>query len=247
MRVILIGAIMMSVFAAALPAQEPAARQQLLPTGALRVGINANNQLTRVVGREIATELARRLGADAVFIDYPSPGATADAVGTGWDIGFIAADPEREAAIAFTPPYVELDATYLVTTASPVHTSADIDRPGVRIATGATSAFTLVLKRQLKNAELVFLSNDEGAKAVAGGAVHAMAGLRFDLLARSVALPNTRVLPDTFARAQQAVGLPKANTAALAFVSAFLADVKRSGLVSSAIARTGLPGAHVVP
>src|SRR5215203_452477 len=95
------------------------ARKQLLPAGHLRVGINTGNQLTRVVGREIASELARRLNSDAVFLDYGSPGAVADA-SAAWDIAFIAADPDREAAIAFTPPYVELEAAYLVTAASPI-------------------------------------------------------------------------------------------------------------------------------
>jgi polar amino acid transport system substrate-binding protein len=219
----------------------------LLPTGKLRVGINTGNQLTRVVSKEIARELATRLRVEAVFVEYPSPGAVADGVGRQWDVAFIAADPDREAAIAFTPPYVELDAAYLVTAASPIRSLADIDRRGVRIATGATSAYTLVLKRELKQAELVFLGTDEAVKALAAGTVQAVAGLRFDLAARASADPAVRVLNETFARAQQAVALPKANTAALAYVTEFLADAKRRGTIAASITRTGLTGATVVP
>ena len=213
----------------------------------LRVGINTANQLTRVVGKEIARELANRLRAEAVFVEYPSPGAVADGVGRQWDIAFIAADPDREAAIAFTPPYVELDAAYLVAAASPIRSLADIDRRGVRIATGATSAYTLVLKRELKQAELVFLDADEAVNALTTGTVQAVAGLRFDLVTRAAADPGVRVLPETFARAQQAVALPKANTAALAYVTEFLAEAKRRGTIAASIARTGLSGATVVP
>ena len=223
------------------------AREQLLPTGQLRVGINSANQLTRIVGKEIARELANRLHVEAVFVEYPSPGAMADGVGRQWDIAFIAADPDREAAMAFTPPYVELDAAYLVAAASPIRSLADIDRRGVRIATGATSAYTLVLKRELTQAELVFLDADEAVNALRAGTVQAVAGLRFDLVTRAAADPGVRVLPETFTRAQQAVAVPKADTAALAYVTEFLAEAKRRGTIAASIGRTGLTGATVVP
>jgi hypothetical protein len=111
-----------------------AGRQQLLPTGTLRAGINAGNALTRAVGAQLARELARRLGAEAVLVEYPTPGAVTDAVGKEWDVAFIAADPERTGTLAFTPAYVELDATYLVRDAS-IRTVADVDRAGATIAT----------------------------------------------------------------------------------------------------------------
>jgi polar amino acid transport system substrate-binding protein len=225
----------------------PAARRQLLPTGRLRVGINTGNQLTRVVGRAIAGEMARRLNTDAAFVEFPSPGATADAAGVSWDIAFIAADPDREAALAFTPPYVELEAAYLVAAASPLRSLADVDRPGVKIASGPTSAYTLVLKRELTHAELVLLSATDAAEALTAGSVHAIAGLRFDLMARAAGDQSVRVLPGAFARAQQAIAVPKANAAALAYVAGFLADLKRNGAIETMIRRTGLPGARAIP
>src|SRR5262245_35653110 len=108
-------------------AQEPEARRQLLPTGKLRVGINSGNAVTRAVGTEIGRDLARRLGADVVFVPYPTPGAVTDAVAKEWDIAFVASDPERATAIAFTPAYVELDATYLVRGDSVIQRVADAD------------------------------------------------------------------------------------------------------------------------
>ena len=164
-----------------------------------------------------------------------------------WDIAFIAADPDRETAIAFTPPYVELEAAYLVTAASPIRSNGDIDRNGVRIATGATSAYTLALKRELEHAELVFLNADEAVKALAAGSVQAVAGLRFDLVARAAGNPSVRLLPEAFARAQQAIAVPKQNGAALIQVTELLGELKRSGAVAAMIQRTGLMGARVVP
>lgn len=233
------------LLSAIVSAQDPS-RQQLLPTGRLRAGINAGNALTQAVGAELARELARRLGTEAVLIEYPTPGAVADAVGREWDIGFIAADRDRQAAIAFTPAYVELDATYLVRDAS-IRTVADVDRDGATIATGRTSAYTLVLRRELKRAELVYPSEADAIAGIRAGTITALAGLRFVLLDVAGRAPGTRVLPDNITRAQQAVAVPKANAAALTYVTTFVAEMKASGVVAAAIARTGLAGARVAP
>jgi len=226
-------------------AQEPS-RQQLLPTGKLRAGINAGNALTRAVGAQLARELARRLGAEAVLVEYPNPGAVTDGVGREWDVAFIAADPERTDTIAFSPAYVELDATYLVRDDS-IRSVADVDRAGAKIATGRTSAYTLVLKRQLTRAELVFPSDEDAIAGLLNGTVTAIAGLRFGLLETAARTPGTRVLVDNITRAQQAIGVPKGNTAALASVTSFVADMKKNGFVAAAIRQTGLPGASVAP
>jgi len=243
------------LLAAVTMAQDDAARRQLMPKGKLRVGLNYGNQL--LVGRDraqpqgvaidLARELARRLGTEPVFVGYATPGEVSEGVEKDWDVSFIAADPDRAQAIAFTPPYLEIDATYLVPASSSVRTVGDMDRAGAKIATGATSAYTLVLKRELKQAQLVLVANDAALAALQGGTVDAIAGLRFALLQTASRIPGSRVLPDNFTRAQQAVAVPKANGAALAYLSAFVADVKRSGFVAAAIAKTGLEGATVAP
>ena len=248
-------AICVVLLAAVTMAQDDAARRQLMPTGKLRVGLNYGNQL--LVGRDraqpqgvaidLARELARRLGTDPVFVGYATPGEVTEGVGKDWDIAFVAADPDRAQAIAFTPPYLEIDATYLVPASSSVRTVGDMDRAGAKIATGATSAYTLVLKRDLKQAQLVLLANDAAVAAFQGGTVDAIAGLRFALLQTSSRIAGSRVLSDNFTRAQQAVAVPKANATALAYLSTFVADVKRSGLVAGAIEKTGLTGASVAP
>jgi polar amino acid transport system substrate-binding protein len=242
--VVIIGALLTSLTAFA---QNDQLRQQLLPTGKLRVGINSGNQLTRVVGRDLARELARRLGTEVVFIDYATPGLVGDAVGKELDIGFIAADPDRAKALAFTPAYVELDATYLVRGDSSIRRTADADRAGVTIATGATSAYTLFLRRELRSGRLVIMNGTEANAALQSGSVDAVAGLRDALLQSAMQVAGSRVLPDNFTRAQQAMAVPIANTAALAYLTAFLQDVARSGFVAAAVQKTGFIGASVPP
>ena len=229
-----------------LPAQDDEARRQLLPTGKLRVGLNTNNRITLAVGADIGRDLARRLGVEAVLVEYPSPGAVTDAAGTEWDTAFVAADPDREAAIAFTPPYVELDATYLVRGDSPVHGVGDVDRAGVRIATGATSAYTLLLKRDIRNATLVFLANDEAVEGLRAGTIDAVAGLRDALVRSAPRVPGARVLTGNITRARQAIAVPKANAAALAYLTQYLAEIKKSGFVAASIDKTGAIGVSIV-
>ncbi len=246
MRIAVVVAFVVALGAGA-AGQDDAARRELLPTGKLRVGLNSGNRLTTSVGKELAQELARRLGTEAVFIDYPTPGAVTDVVAKEWDIAFVAADPDRAAAIAFTPPYALLDATYLVSDASPIQSVRDVDRAGITIATPATSAYTLVLKREVKSAQLAFMANAAAVQALQAGTVQAVAGLRDALVQNAARASGTRVLPDTFTRAQQAIAVPKANSAALSYLNSFLAESKRTGFVSAAVQRAGTVGASVAP
>src|SRR5947208_5618425 len=116
---------------------------ELAPTGVLRAAINMGNFLL-VTGRtpsgdpegvapDMARELASRLGVPVKYVPYARPGELADAAGSGvWDIGLIGAEPQRAEKIAFTPAYVEIEATYLVPAGSPVSSIAEVDRAGIR-------------------------------------------------------------------------------------------------------------------
>jgi len=226
-------------------AQDIEGPRQLLATGKLRVGLNLGNRLTKEVGADIGRDLARRLGAEVIFVEYPTPGAATSGVGKDCDIAFVAADPAREASIAFTPPYLQLDITYLVRGDSAIRSVADADRVGVQIASGATAAYTFVLKRELKEATLVILTTAEAVQRLQAGTIDAVTGLRDALLRTASKLPESRVLSDNLTRAQQAIAVPKSNTAALAYLSAYLSEIKKSGLIAASIEKTGAVGASV--
>src|SRR5438105_3153104 len=139
---------------------------ELAPTGTLRAGINLSNFLL-VTGKsaagdpegvspDMAREIAKRLGVPLTYVTFNSPGELADHAGKGvWDVGLIGAEPQRAETIAFTPAYVEIEATYLVPAGSRLQTIADVDAPRVRIAVTARSAYGLWLDRNIKHAELV--------------------------------------------------------------------------------------------
>jgi polar amino acid transport system substrate-binding protein len=237
----------------------PTIKSELVPAGKLRVGVNLGNFLLvskdattgelRGVVPDLAQELARRLGVPFELISHPGAGQVADAGAAGaWDVGFIGAEPARAAQIAFTPAYLEIPATYLVPAGSTIRTLAEVDRSGVRIATAARSAYDLYLSRSLKHAELV---RAEGIPAsyelFAKEKLDVLSGLLPRLASDVARLPGARILDGRFTAVQQAIGTPKARTAAASYLREFVANIKASGLVAQLIDKHGVKGVNVAP
>jgi polar amino acid transport system substrate-binding protein len=237
----------------------PQAKAELAPTGVLRAGINLSNFLL-VTGKspsgdpegvapDMARAIAERLGVPVAYVPFKTPGELADAAGKGvWDIGLIGAEPLRAETIAFTAAYVEIEATYLVPAGSPIKAIAEVDRPGVRIAVTARSAYELWLTRNIKHAELV-LSNslDAACEQFIADKLDALAGLKPRLLSDIGKLPGARILEGQFTAVQQAVGTARANKEAAAFLSRAVEDAKASGLVARLIERHKVVGLSVAP
>jgi polar amino acid transport system substrate-binding protein len=234
-----------------------AARAELAPTGRLRVGLNMSNFLltgkdpatgeVRGVAVDLGRELGRRLGVPVEFIEYPNPGALADAAKTGgWDVGFLGAEPQRAKEIDFSPAYVEIEATYLVQKDSPLKAIADVDRTGVRIITNERAAYELWLTRNLKHAALITEKGPDNAfKRFAAEKLDALAGLRPRLMTDREKLPGSRVLEGKFTAVQQAAGTPTGRPAGAAYLKAFIEDVKASGLVAKTIEKNNVRGLTV--
>lgn len=233
--------------------------EQLAPTGVLRAGINMSNFLL-VTGRtesgdpdgvspDMARALGERLGLPVKMVPFATPGELADAAADDvWDIGNIGAEPQRAEKIAFSLAYSEIEATYLVPPGSPIRSVAEVDRPGIRIAVSARSAYELWLSRNIEHAELV-LAQGLGAafQLFVDEGLDALAGLRPGLIGDLEKLPGARILDGQFSAVQQAIGVPRSRPeSAAAFVAAFVEEAKTSGLVASLIARHGVEGRLMV-
>jgi polar amino acid transport system substrate-binding protein len=236
-----------------------AAKAELAPTGVLRAGINLSNFLL-VTGKspagdpdgvspDMARAIAERLGVPIAYVPFKTPGELADAAGKNiWDIGLIGAEPQRAQTIAFTAAYAEIEATYLVPAGSPIKAIAEVDRPGVRSAVTARSAYELWLNRNIKHAQLI-LSNslDAACEQFIADKLEALAGLRPRLLSDIGKLPGAHILEGQFTAVQQAVGTARANLAGAAFLSQVVEDLKASGKVAQFIARHQVRGLSVAP
>jgi polar amino acid transport system substrate-binding protein len=230
---------------------------ELAPHGVLRAGINMGNFLL-VTGKsptgdpagvapDMAREIAERLGVPVKYVPFARPGELADAAGNDvWDIGLIGAEPARAEKIAFTPAYVEIEATYLVPAGSPLRAVEEVDRKGVRIAVTARSAYDLWLARNIKNAELVRSESLDGAyDQFVAEKLEALAGLRPRLLSDVQKLPGARILDGQFTAVQQAVGTARQNTVGARFLRDFVEEAKASGLVARLIERHNVRGLSV--
>ena len=72
-------------------------------------------------------------------VEYATEAAVVAAMATGaWDVTSTTVTPVRAAlGLTFAVPYLEVDSTLLVGPDFPLRSTADADRPGVRVAAAA--------------------------------------------------------------------------------------------------------------
>jgi len=235
----------------------PEIMAELAPTGTLRAAINLGNFLL-VTGRSasgdpegvapsMAKAVADRLGVPLRYVPFAKPGLLADAVDDDvWDIGLIGAEPQRAEKIAFTAAYAEIEATYLVPAGSQITAIDQVDRPGIRIAVSARSAYDLWLERNIKHATVLRVEGGPAALAkFRSEGLEALAGLRPGLLTDLPSLPGARILEGQFTAVQQAIGTRRSNTSGAAFLRDFVEEAKASGLVAGLIEHFKVRGLSV--
>ena len=115
------------------PACADALKDEIAPTGKLRVAIAVSPAGRRVLvhqkrgGRlrrracRSRQGMAEQLGVPVEYVAHQNSGQIVDAVSKGtWDVSFMPKDPEREARMSFGPAYEVADATYIVKPGSTV-------------------------------------------------------------------------------------------------------------------------------
>lgn len=252
-------ALLVGVGAARADTAPPDAVASLAPTGRLRVAINFGNSVLaqkdpatgapRGVSADLAHALAERLGVTPDFVAFDAAGKVFDALKSGvWDIAFLAIDPVRADGIDFTAPYVVIEGAYMVPTSSPLHAVDEVDRDGVRVAVGRGSAYDLYLTRALKRAQLIRApSSPEALELFLKDKLEVAAGVKQPVVAFAAAHAETRVIPGRFMAIEQAMGLPKGRAAGYRYLRRFVEDMKASGFVAQALARSGQNDATVAP
>ncbi|MEM1276351.1 MAG: transporter substrate-binding domain-containing protein [Pseudomonadota bacterium] len=226
--------------------------KEIAATGTLQVGINLGNMLLVTdratdgtpigVAPDLASALGQKLGIPVQLVPFPKVGQVADAIsGPDLDIGLIAWEPERAKTIAFSDPYVEIEATYLVAPNAAFNSIEEVDRPGVEIAVADRAAYDLYLKRTLQHAKLVRGSGLGGAfELFKSKGLPVLAGLRPALQDNAQDLPGSKVLSGQYTSIQQAIGIKPGKPAASAFLNKFIAEAKASGLVAEMLRRHGV-------
>ena len=233
--------------------------RDLAPDGRIRAAINFGNPVlaqkdpqtgrAQGVSVDLAHELGRRLGVPVELVTFDAAVKVFEALKTAaWDVAFLAIDPVRAAEISFTPPYVIIEGTYLVREDSPLHSIADFDREGVRIAVGRGAAYDNFLRRSLKHAQLVSADTSPGAlELFLDQGLDAAAGVKQPLVAFAKHHPGLRVIEGRFTAIEQAMGTPKGRDAGWKYLTRFIEEMKACGFVASGLARSGQHEATVAP
>jgi polar amino acid transport system substrate-binding protein len=236
------------------PASADPLKDEIAPTGKLRVGIGVSaaggaywsnkNEAGGYTGVpvDLGKEMAAQLGVPVEYVAYPNSGQITDAASSGaWDVTFLPKDAERETKMSFGPIYEVADATYIVKAGSMVTNFQTLDQPGVKVAAvnGTTTMRGAIA--HLKHAKVTgYQSYDEIFALLKNGEVDAFALSRDQLNAMAKKIPGTRVLDETFKQTVTAVAVPLDHPLALAFVTKFVTDAASNGLLRKAYDNNGL-------
>jgi polar amino acid transport system substrate-binding protein len=232
-----------------------AARHDLAGAGRLRVAVNLGNAVLAGgtpadpsgVSVDLAREIARRLGVEASLVCFDAARKSEEALRTGvTDLAFLAIEPEREAELAFTAPYVLIEGVYVVSRAGAIASPQDVDRHGVRVGVKRGSAYDLHLTRSLGHAEIV--RGEEGVEVYRAERLEVGAGIRQPVTAWVGRHPGHRVLEPAFMQIRQAIAVRRGlDAATLGFLDEVVGLLKGSGFVADSLARAGHSDVTVAP
>lgn len=233
-------------------AQTPAER--VAPGGVLRAAVIVSNPV--LVQRaddgslggvtvEVAQALARALSVPLQIVPYENPVRYNESIGRmEWDVGLAARDAAREAVLAFSVPFMEVDGGYVARPGVTGVQAAQVDVPGMRIAVAQGSAPDTVLTRMLHQATLVRIQGGIGpARAALSGGTADLYADNLHIchqIARQVT--GAVVLDGRFNTVRMAVAVPKSRAAAMDVVDELVRTAVASGMVAAAIQRAGLVG-----
>lgn len=235
---------------------------KLAPTGKLRVAIaispapgpfwSGRDAVTgepKGVAIDLGRAMAEKLGVPCELVIYENSGAITDAAASGaWDVTFVPMDSERAKRLDFGPVYNIGESTFLVRPGAPIASLDDVDRPGVRVLGIEATTTIRATAAWLKNIQPIPTPNVEKVMAMlASGEADAFAMSRDALTDLAKTLPGSHVLPGFYFQAKTATAVPKDRPASLAFVTDFMNEAKKNGLVRRALDAHGLGDQAVAP
>ncbi len=250
----LAGLVLVASAVMAAPASADALKDEIAPTGKLRVAIaispaggafwSSRNEAGQYAGVpvDLGREMAAQLGVPVEYVAYQNSGQIADAVATGaWDVSFLPKDREREGRMSFGPVYNVSDETYIVKAGSLATNFATLDQPGVKVAAVNNTTTMRGAIAHMKNARVTgFQTFDQIFALLKNGEIDAFALSRDQLNAMARKIPGTRVLDQTFRQAITAVAVPLNRPLALAFVTKFMTEATANGTLRKVYDDNGL-------
>ena len=242
-------------------AAESSAKQELAPTGKLRVGIAVAPAPSAIyvikspdgayhgVSIDLGKMLAAKLKVPVEYVAYNASGEiTAAADKNAWDVTFMPVDDERKKIVDFGNAFHILKSTYLVAPGSTIKSIDDANKEGVRIAgIPGTTTYRASVSTATKATHIDVKSVDEAADLMKAGKIDAIGLGRETIGGLAALLPGSKVLDGAFWNSTTAIAVPKGHDAARAYVTTFIEEVKASGAVRKAFDDVGLKSSEVAP
>jgi polar amino acid transport system substrate-binding protein len=221
----------------------------LVQAGQLRVGlfppeyIEGDAGELRSVWVDFARALAAHMGVQLVLQERPTRLKVEECLWTGaCDVIFMPFDDRMPEVGEFSTPFMQVDYTLLAPAGSPIHSVAEADRAGVRIAAVRTHGSTIALSRILNQAELEFRDTPEATfDLLRSGRADLMASTRYTLQRLAAQLPGARLLDGEYGHNFSHVVVRNGQAPRLAYINEFIAQATKSGLLQQIIDRAGPP------
>lgn len=233
----------------------------LAPTGKLRVGVYPDDPLAGIAGiqnpgsargigvlhdlsLDLGHEFARRLGVEFEAIAFESQPPVFDALKAGTvDFMIVNATAQRAKAVDFSPDLLQTEQGFLVVSGSPFATTADVDRPSIRVGVSEGSSSQGILSDRLKNAVVIPVSTIKRAvDMLSEHELDTFATNKAVLFALSDHVPGSRVLDGRYGVEHLAIGIPKGREDGMQYLRTFVEDVKGTGFLDRAAKRVRLRG-----
>jgi polar amino acid transport system substrate-binding protein len=250
----LIAGVVLAAAMMAGPANADTLKEEIAPTGKLRVAIAISpaggafwSTKTETGGYagvpvDLGQKMAAQLGVPVEYVVHQNSGQITDAASKGsWDVTFLPKDPERESKMNFGPIYEVADATYIVKPGSAVTDFASLDKAGVKVAAVNNTTTMRGAIAHLKNAKVTgYQTYDEIFNLLKNGEIDAFALSRDQLNAMAKKVPGTRVLDETFKQTVTAIAVPLNHPLAAAFAIKFMTEATTNGTLREAYDNNGL-------
>ena len=227
-------------------------RAVLAPKGVLRVGLNMANFLlvsgvddqgqAYGLSPDLAHKIAEYLDVECALVPFKGPGELADAMTDDvWDLANIAVEPERAETIAFSQPYIHIDANFMVRTDSHICNNQDVNQSGVRVILYDRSAYDLWLKDHYVNPEYIRVATiQESHDRFLAGEGDVLASLKPKLMNEVATHQDVKLIAEPFTFIKQAVGMKKGHDNVLNGINQIIGHLLASGFIQDSLNRHGV-------
>jgi len=229
-------------------------KNDVAPTGALRVGLYqgsptsylADGNLTdnRGIGFGLGKQFAASMNLPYKPIVYGKNADVMDAIKDGKvDMVFTNATAARAKFIQFSEPVIRLEKGFLLSPKSKVKNIAELNNANIKIGVSVGSSSELEVAELLSNAKLVRMaSTKETIEQLISGKIDAFSsnkGILFELADQT---PGSKVMPEIIGYESMALGVPIDRPNVKPELDQFIRSLQASGQLAAIIGRSGLRG-----